>query len=208
MTAPAPTLASLHLAPGVAGVDEAGRGPLAGPVVAAAVILPDRFDPVGLDDSKRLSPERREVQADRIQREAIYAVGIVDQDEIDELNILQATLKAMRLAVEGLAWPPVSVLIDGNQVPPGLDRPARAIPKADATYACVAAASILAKTLRDRIMLDAARSFPDYGFDRHFGYPTPEHFEALQVHGPCRIHRRSFLPVQRAILSQAALFDE
>lgn len=204
----APTLASLQVVPGVAGVDEAGRGPLAGPVVAAAVILPENFDPAGLDDSKRLSPDRREVQADRIQREAIYAVGIVDHDEIDELNILQATLKAMRLAVEGLAWPPVSVLIDGNHIPSGLQRPAQAIPKADATYACVAAASILAKTLRDKIMLDAARSFPDYGFDRHFGYPTPEHFEALQVHGPCRIHRRSFLPVQRAILSQPTLLQE
>jgi ribonuclease HII len=189
----------------VAGVDEAGRGPLAGPVVAAAVILPEGFDPAGLDDSKRLSPAARAVQAARIEAEAVWAVGVVCSEEIDASDILRATLKAMCRAVEGLGVRPVSVLIDGLQTPTGLAWPARAQPGADAAYACVAAASILAKTLRDSMMREAAREFPEYGFDRHFGYPTPEHLLALQVHGPCRIHRFSFAPVRRACCAYEAL---
>jgi ribonuclease HII len=186
----------IHL-PGVAGVDEAGRGPLAGPVVAAAVVLPSYCDRTGIADSKKLDPERREALADRIRQDAYWSIAVVDAHEIDRLNILNATLFAMARALEGLNRKPERAIVDGNRIPPDLDLPCEAAVKGDAIYACVAAASILAKTERDRILRAYARLYPEYGFDRHFGYGTPEHLEAIALHGPCPIHRRSFHPIRQ-----------
>jgi ribonuclease HII len=186
--------------PGLAGVDEAGRGPLAGPVAVAAVILDPARRIDGLGDSKALSEAAREALFPRIQSAALAScIVLVHADEIDRLNILRATLEGMRRAVAGLAIAPTRVLVDGNRVPPGLALPAEAIVKGDATVAAISAASILAKVTRDRWMLalDAAR--PGYGFAAHKGYPTPEHLEALQRLGPCPEHRRSFAPVRAAM---------
>lgn len=181
----------------IAGVDEAGRGPLAGPVVAAAVILdPDR--PVrGLRDSKLLSAARREALAIEIRAHALcWAVAHADVAEIDALNILQATLVAMRRAVEALAPAPTEALIDGNQVP-RLSCPARAIVKGDRDVAAISAASILAKTARDALLAELHIQYPLYGFAQNKGYGTPEHLAALARHGPCPAHRRSFAPVSQ-----------
>lgn len=175
-----------------AGVDEAGRGPLAGPVVAAAVILPDDFDIEGLDDSKKLEAATREELALRIRERAIWSISEGGLDEIEKLNIHWATMEAMRRAVEGLSTAPERILIDGNKIPRGLA--AEWVVKGDGKYACIAAASILAKTHRDALMTRMAEQFPQYGFDRHFGYATPEHLRALEEHGPCAIHRMSFAP--------------
>ena len=184
----------------LAGVDEAGRGPLVGNVVAAAVIL-DPARPVdGLNDSKKLSPRRREQLAIVIREHALaWSVASVSPAEIDELNILWASMKAMKLAVDGLATPPDHAFIDGNRIPPELRCAATAIVKGDARDAAISAASILAKVERDAQMLELHRQYPEYGFDGHKGYPTRAHFEALQTHGPCPQHRRSFGPVARLL---------
>jgi ribonuclease HII len=184
----------------VAGVDEAGRGPLAGPVVAAAVILDPARPIAGLRDSKALSPQRRAVLAQAIrERSFAWAVGIAEADEIDAVNILQATLRAMRRAVAALGVVPTEALVDGN-VLPRLDCPARAIVKGDRDVVAISAASIIAKTTRDA-MLDALDArYPGYGFARHKGYPTPAHLDALARLGPCPAHRRSFAPVAQQLL--------
>ena len=189
----------------IAGVDEAGRGPLCGPVYAAAVIL-DPVRPIdGLNDSKKLSEKKREALAPLIRERALaWAVGIATVEEIDRLNILHATMLAMRRAVEGLAVPPDQVLIDGNRVPPGLTVPARAIVGGDASEAAISAASILAKTGRDHEMMALAALYPQYGIARHKGYPTAEHLAALRIHGPSPIHRRSFAPVAQSALDFGA----
>jgi ribonuclease HII len=180
-----------------AGVDEAGRGPLAGPVVAAAVIL-DPARPIrGLADSKVLTPERREVLAERIRERArAHAVAFAAVDEIDAINILQASMLAMRRAVERLAVAPEEVLVDGNRCPEIAFR-VRAIVKGDRDVPAISAASILAKTARDAMLVALDREYPAYGFARHKGYGTPEHLAALALHGPCPAHRRSFSPVMQ-----------
>ena len=184
-------------APGlIAGVDEAGRGPLAGPVVAAAVILHDLTPINGLADSKAISALRRERLFDEIRAKALCCcIAEASAAEIDELNILQATLLAMRRAVEGLRLKPAKVLVDGNRIPV-LKIPAEAIVKGDAKVKAISAASILAKVHRDRLCLDLHAQHPQYGFDGHKGYPTPEHLAALRTHGACPQHRRSFGPVR------------
>jgi ribonuclease HII len=187
-------------APGlVAGVDEAGRGPLAGPVVAAAVIL-DELRPIrGLADSKLLSPRRREKLFDEIRAKALcVSVAEASVEEIDRLNILQATLLAMRRAVEGLRLVPQSVLVDGNRLPV-LKVPTEAIVKGDATVPAISAASIIAKVQRDRLCAELHALWPGYGFDGHKGYPTPEHLDALRRLGACPAHRRSYAPVRDVI---------
>jgi ribonuclease HII len=185
----------------IAGVDEAGRGPLAGPVVAAAVILhPQRRIP-GLRDSKLLTARDRERLAIEIRRYAVaWAVAQSDVDEIDTINILQATLLAMRRAVMQLAQQPDVVWIDGQHCPP-LDCPARAIIGGDRDISAIAAASILAKTDRDAMLVELDRTYPLYGFCRHKGYSTPEHLAALATHGPCPAHRRSFAPVTQVSIT-------
>jgi ribonuclease HII len=185
----------------IAGVDEAGRGPLAGPVVAAAVILPMRFTCAGLDDSKKISPARREKLYDHLTRDAeiIWAVGMADCLEIDTMNILRATHLAMRRAVEALNPLPDHCLVDGLPVR-GLPLPHDAIVKGDGLSLSIAAASIIAKVTRDRIMGEIDREHPEFGFARHQGYGTKEHLEALRIHGPCRHHRRSFQPVAQLTL--------
>jgi len=176
----------------VAGVDEAGRGPLAGPVVAAAVVLPDGFEHPGVDDSKVLPPPVREELAALIQAEALgWAVAEVGPGEIDRVNILQATLRAMEAALAGLAVRPDYVLVDGNRAPAVLV-PCEAVVDGDARVGSIAAASILAKTHRDRLMEEHDGCWPVYGFARNKGYGTPEHLEALREPGPCPIHRMTF----------------
>ena len=176
----------------VAGVDEAGVGPLAGPVVAAAVILPAGVGIRGVHDSKRLTPSSRETMAERIRARArAWSVAIVEPTEIDACNIYRATLEAMRRAVHGLAVPPEHVLVDARSIP-GIPFPQEAIVKGDARCHAIAAASILAKTTRDRLMVDYDRQFPGYGFADHKGYPTEAHRSAIRRLGPCPIHRRSF----------------
>ena len=186
----------------VAGVDEAGRGPLAGPVVAAAVIL-DELNPIrGLGDSKVISPKKREKLFDEIRaRSLCCAIASASVEEIDRLNILQATLLAMRRAVDALRLPPHRVVVDGNRLPV-LRVPVAAVVKGDALVPAISAASILAKVHRDRLCLALHEEHPQYGFDQHKGYPTPEHLAALQQHGACAEHRRSFAPV-RAVLGPA-----
>ncbi len=187
---------SLIHVPGAAGADEVGRGPLAGPVVAAAVILPEGFDVSGIDDSKKLDPKAREALYDRIQAGSIYWIERAEPDEIDRINILWASMAAMERALAALSSPPNYIYIDGNRLPNSMRCEGEAVIKGDGKYACIAAASILAKVYRDRLMVEYAAEYPEYGFDRHFGYPTPEHLEALRTHGPCPIHRRSFGPVR------------
>ena len=182
----------------LAGVDEAGRGPLAGPVVAAAVILDDLHPIRGLADSKTLSPRRREALFDEIRARALCCcIASASAQEIDQLNILQATLLAMRRAVEGLRLMPHRVVVDGNRVPV-LRMPVAAVVKGDAKLAAISAASILAKVHRDRLCLELEGRFPGYGFAGHKGYPTAEHLAALQRQGPCAEHRLSFAPVRAA----------
>lgn len=190
----------------VAGVDEAGRGPLAGPVVCAAVILDPQRGIDGLDDSKALSEAAREALFPLIQRDALaWHVEFVAPAEIDRLNILQATLTGMARALQALSPSPVHALIDGNRLPKSLPCTAQALVGGDALEPAIMAASILAKVARDRHMHALHARYPHYGFERHKGYPTPEHLDALRKHGPCPEHRRSFAPV-RAALQQAALF--
>jgi ribonuclease HII len=186
-------------APGLmAGVDEAGRGPLAGPVVAAAVILDERQPIEGLADSKTLTALRRERLYDEIRAKALCcAIGEASVEEIDRLNILKATLLAMQRAVQGLRLKPVRVLVDGNQLPV-LDVLAEAVVKGDALVPAISAASILAKVHRDRWCGQIHAQFPQYGFDAHKGYGTAAHLEALRLHGACAWHRQSFAPVRAA----------
>ena len=184
----------------ICGVDEAGRGPLAGPVVAAAVIL-DAKNPIdGLNDSKKLSAKRRESLAVEIRAKALaWAIAEATVEEIDRINILQASLLAMQRAVAGLQISPVKALIDGNKCP-DLRCPSEAIVGGDGKVTTIAAASILAKTVRDAGMLELHATFPVYGFDRHMGYPTAFHLKALRENGICPAHRRSYGPVAQLVL--------
>ena len=191
----------------VCGVDEAGRGPLCGKVVAAAVILDPTKPILGLADSKKLSASMREKLAALIRRDALaWAIGEASVEEIDRLNILHASMLAMKRAVEALSVQPSFALVDGNRLP-DLVIPARAIVKGDALEPAISAASILAKTTRDAQLLDLDRLYPKYGFASHKGYPTAVHLKALALHGVTPEHRRSFGPVH-AILSQGSLFPE
>lgn len=177
----------------ICGVDEAGRGPLAGDVYAAAVILGENHGIEGLDDSKKLSEKRRDALFDEIQeRAAAWCIATASVAEIEELNILNAAMLAMQRAVEGLQMQPAYVLVDGNRFPP-LQIPGETVVKGDATSASIAAASILAKVARDRYMLGQAELYPQYGFEKHKGYGTAAHCAALREFGPCPIHRPSFL---------------
>lgn len=187
----------------IAGVDEAGVGPLAGPVVAAAVVFPPGFGLQGVDDSKKLTPERRVALAGAIRESAlVFAVALVEPDEIDRINVYQATLVAMALALDGLAVAPQHVLVDARRIP-RCDLPQEAIIKGDARCHAIAAASILAKTSRDALMRRYDDEFPGYGFADHKGYPTDAHRDAIRRLGPCAIHRRSF-----ALLPAAKLWSE
>lgn len=182
----------------VAGVDEAGRGPLAGPVVVAAVILDPCRRINGLADSKVLTAARREKLDTRIRARALaYSVIAIDVDDIDRLNIFHATMLGMARAIAALALQPARALIDGTHVPQNIQCEGRAIVDGDATEPAISAASILAKVARDRLMCELDARYPDYGFAQHKGYATPEHLAALDRLGPCREHRRSFAPVRR-----------
>lgn len=190
-----------------AGVDEAGRGPLVGSVFAAAVVLPEEYDLPGLTDSKKLSERRRDELAVLIKQQALaWCVAAASVEEIDRLNILHATMLAMRRAVHGLERLPEKVWIDGNRVPPDLGCEAEAVIKGDSKVIQISAASVLAKTARDAEMYALAEHYPQYGFERHKGYGTAEHLAALQRHGALPEHRRSFAPV-REILAQGRLFE-
>ncbi|MBV8208986.1 MAG: ribonuclease HII [Burkholderiaceae bacterium] len=183
----------------IAGVDEAGRGPLAGPVVAAAVVLNPRWPLEGLRDSKQLTAALRNDLAEQIRAQAVaFAVGQASVSEIDRLNILRASLLAMRRAIEALHPQPDLVLVDGTHLPL-IAIAARAIVGGDASEPSISAASILAKTHRDKLMVRLHEKHPQYGFDRHFGYPTPQHLRQLRRLGPCPVHRRSFAPVRELL---------
>lgn len=178
----------------VCGVDEAGRGPLAGPVFAAAVILPKGHIVEGVNDSKKLSEKKRDMLYDKIIDEcAAYSIGVATEKEIDEINILQATLLAMKRAVEGLEIKPDFVLVDGNQTPPINNAEILTVVKGDAKSASIAAASIIAKVSRDRYMLKLAEKYPQYAFERHKGYGTKLHYEKIAEYGICDAHRKTFL---------------
>jgi ribonuclease HII len=177
----------------VAGLDEAGRGCLAGPVIAAAVVLPPDALLPGLDDSKRLSPEQRAASYERIHAEALaVGVGLCSPEEIDRLNVLRATLEAMRRAVADLALTPDLLLVDGNQPLTAPPCAQETVVQGDTRCLSIAAASVVAKVTRDRLMVALDRDFPHYGWARHKGYPTAEHYAALAAHGPCLHHRRTF----------------
>ena len=183
----------------VAGVDEAGRGPLAGPVFAAAVILDDLSPILGLADSKKLSSKKREQLCEIIRAKALcFCVASASVQEIDQLNILQATLLAMQRAVKGLRLRPATVLVDGNRLPV-LDVRAEAIVKGDSTVPSISAASILAKVARDHWCAEVDAHYPHYGFSTHKGYGTPLHLHALNEHGPCDLHRRTFAPIAKLL---------
>jgi len=182
----------------IAGTDEAGRGPLAGPVVAAAVILDHSEQIIGLDDSKKLSEKKREqIYLEIIKNAVSWKVSIVSSQIIDEINILQASLKAMQNAVLTLDVKPDICLVDGNKLPEKISYFSRAIVKGDATYASIAAASIIAKVTRDRIMLKLHNKFPEYNFAKNKGYPTKEHLRAIRQFGILSCHRRSYKPIQQ-----------
>lgn len=170
---------------------------MAGPVVVAAVVLSEGFDATGLDDSKQLDRSTREALAERIRRDALWSLQYASVEEIERRNILWATMDAMERAYRALGLPSLPAVVDGNRIPPGLFGIAEAVVAADARVACVAAASILAKTERDDHMRRLAREFPEYGFDRHFGYATPQHMKAIEDHGPCPIHRLGFAPFRQ-----------
>jgi len=192
----------------IAGVDEAGRGPLVGAVVAAAVILDSNHPIAGLNDSKKLTAKKREALAIEIKQHArAWSVMSVEADEIDRINILQASLLAMKQAVESLPEMPDVALIDGNKTPE-LSCDMHAIVKGDSRVAAISAASILAKVERDQQMLELHQQYPQYEFDRHKGYPTKVHMALLEAHGPCPLHRRSFGPVKRCLTKQGTERDE
>ena len=180
----------------VAGIDESGRGPLAGPVVAAAVVLDPENYPALLNDSKKLSEGKREELFDEIMAKAIVSVGVADHAVIDEINIRQATFQAMRIAGLGLVPEADGFIVDGNVVPPGLRKVSKSVVSGDALCLSVAAASIIAKVTRDRMMREFALQYPQYGFEIHMGYPTKSHIEAIKLHGPCPIHRMTFGPLK------------
>ena len=186
----------------VAGVDEAGRGPLCGPVVAAAVVLNPARIPEGLNDSKKLSEKRRVVLFDQIMAEADVGVGAASPEEIDTINILRASHLAMERALAALPGAPDHVLIDGNMIPRGLMLSAEAIVKGDALSLSIAAASIIAKVTRDRIMVDLAQQHPGYGWAKNAGYPTKDHLAALQNLGVTAVHRRSFRPIHNILCKE------
>ena len=188
------------LARPVAGVDEAGRGPLAGPVVAAAVLAPDGWTLGGLNDSKKLTALKRQALEDEIKGSCLsWAIGVATQEEIDSINILQATFLAMRRALQGLSIAPEAVVVDGNRTIPSWPTAQLAVVEGDGKIASIAAASILAKTFRDRLMVEQDAVWPGYGFSVHMGYPTPTHLKALAELGPCPIHRKTFGPVRKRI---------
>jgi ribonuclease HII len=187
----------------VVGVDEVGRGPLAGPVVAAAVILHHARPITGLDDSKRLSEAVRERLAEQVCSQAVaWAIGRAEVEEIDRINILQASLLAMQRAVAALSVAPALALVDGNRAP-RFACPGRAVVGGDGSEPCISAASIVAKVARDREMKALDAHYPAYGFGRHKGYPTAAHIEALRQHGVTRVHRRSFGPVRKILLGES-----
>ena len=184
----------------LAGTDEAGRGPLAGEVVAAAVILDPSRPIAGLADSKKLSEKKREALFVEIQEKALaYGIASATIEEIDEINILHASMLAMSRAVALLSIVPEHVLVDGNRIPPNLPCSAEAVVKGDARQSAISAASILAKVTRDRDIVQAAKTYPEYGFEKHKGYPTAQHLEAIRLHGITPIHRRSFGPVKKIL---------
>ena len=191
----------------IAGVDEAGRGPLAGPVTAAAVILPEGVLPLGLDDSKKLTAARREALGEWIMAHCDWSVAHVDVAEIDALNIYHASHAAMCRALAGLRQRPCLALIDGNRLPAGLACPGEAIVKGDGRSLSIAAASILAKLMRDRIMVDLAQQHPGYGWEVNAGYPTPAHKQALLDLGVTPHHRRSFAPVHNILCKARSVSD-
>ncbi len=187
---------TLYRRNGWAGVDEAGRGPLAGPVVAAAVIVPKGCRLPGVDDSKRLTPEERERAASLICERCAWGIGIAEVEEIDRFNILRATFLAMERAIRGLPEPALGVLVDGKFFSCDLSIPAETIVRGDSRFCEIAAASVLAKTHRDGLMRELDRQYPGYGFADHFGYATPEHIARLAELGPSPIHRKSFAPIR------------
>lgn len=190
----------------IAGVDEAGRGPLAGPVVAAAVIMPSDLEIPGLTDSKKLTPAKRDELFEQIvESEAVSAVGIFSHEEIDRLNILKASLLAMRKAVTALSQKPHFVLVDGNKEIPGLNFPQLTVIGGDLLCRSISAASIIAKVTRDRIMDKYQEAYPEFSFKDHRGYCTRKHLEELKKYGPCEIHRKTFRPVSE--LLEKTLFD-
>lgn len=182
--------------PIIAGIDEAGRGPLAGPVLVSAVILPPSLRINGLNDSKKLSEKKRDYLYNEIIEKALeYQIVSIEPSEIDEINILEATLKGMTICADNLSLRPDLCLIDGNKIPPKIQHYSKYVIKGDAKYASIAAASILAKVTRDRIMIEMDKIYPEFGFKKHKGYPTKAHFEALIKFGVTPIHRKSFKPV-------------
>lgn len=188
----------------ICGVDEAGRGPWAGPVTAAAVILDVSRPIAGLTDSKKLSETKRIALDAEIRDKALhFHIAHASPEEIDHINIREATFLAMQRAIGGLGAAPTQILIDGNALPQNLPAPARAIIRGDLTEPCISAASILAKTARDRLLIEMDAAFPQYGFAAHKGYGTAIHSAALQAHGPCPYHRQSFKPVRAAMRNQA-----
>jgi len=195
-----PFISKVYFGDLVAGTDEAGRGPLAGEVVAAAVILDPERPIAGLADSKKLSEKKREALFLEIQEKALaYGIASASIEEIDEINILHASMLAMSRAVGLLPVIPEHVLVDGNRIPMSLPCPAEAVVKGDARQAAISAASILAKVTRDRDIVKASKIYPEYGFEKHKGYPTAQHLEALRLHGITPIHRRSFGPVKKIL---------
>lgn len=192
----------------IAGVDEVGMGPLAGPVIAAAVVFPPHTELPGIDDSKRLAPEERAAAEEQIRAAAVaIGIGCAEVADIDSVNIYQAGLLAMRRAVEALPFKPQHVLVDARSIP-GVDVPQNCFNKGDGINFSIAAASIVAKTHRDRLMDELARQYPEYGFERHKGYSTPEHQEAIRRHGPCAIHRKSFTFIRELCGEYSPLFYE
>lgn len=195
-----PFVSQVYFGDLLAGTDEAGRGPLAGEVVAAAVILDPNRPIAGLADSKKLSEKKREALFVEIQEKALaYGIASATIEEIDEINILHASMLAMSRAVALLSIIPEHVLVDGNRIPPNLPCSAEAVVKGDARQAAISAASILAKVTRDRDIVKAAEIYPEYGFEKHKGYPTAMHLDALKTHGITPIHRRSFGPVKKIL---------
>ena len=186
----------------IAGVDEVGRGPLAGPVIAAAVILDPNVPIAGLIDSKKISPKKRELLNDEIQKYAkAWSIGRAEVEEIDKVNILQASLLAMKRAVETLSIQPDAIQVDGTFIP-DVNMPAEAIIKGDQKVQAISAASIIAKVFRDREMCEYAKQYPEYGFEQHAGYPTKKHLEALSAFGITPIHRRSYAPVRKYLTEE------
>jgi ribonuclease HII len=186
----------------IAGVDEVGRGPLAGPVVVAAVMFDGRKFPRGLNDSKLLTADERFRLYDKIMARGIVSIAVASRERIDSMNILQASLWAMAKAVRALAVPADHVLVDGNMKPPGLACACETLIGGDGRSVSIAAASIVAKVTRDRLMARMGEAFPGYGFEQHMGYSTPQHFAALDAQGPCPHHRRSFMPVRQKLQLQ------